>query len=265
LFERVISINGAPRSGTSWLGQIFNSNEDVKYKFQPFYSYLFRNSISLNATFEQMHRFFTELYNYNDWYLDQIKQIKSGLVPKFEIKNEYPSTLVFKNVRKHYILSKMLEVYENLKVVCIIRNPVDAMNSWYLSPSNFLREWDFEGEWEYAQSRNQFMPDEYYGFHKWKECNMLFLHLAEKYPHKVKVVKYKDLTENCLDVVSQIFIFCSLSVGEQTKKFIGKSQTVDIDNEYSVYKNRKSEIVLPQFIIDKIKLDLKGSILEQFV
>ena len=41
-FDRIISIHGVPRSGTSWLGQILDSSPKVRYKFQPLFSYAFK-------------------------------------------------------------------------------------------------------------------------------------------------------------------------------------------------------------------------------
>jgi len=39
MYKNIIGIIGAPRSGTSWTGQIFDSAPDVLYRMQPFYSW----------------------------------------------------------------------------------------------------------------------------------------------------------------------------------------------------------------------------------
>ena len=41
-----IGLHGVPRSGTSWLGNIFNSSPDLTYKHQPLYSYAFKNYLN---------------------------------------------------------------------------------------------------------------------------------------------------------------------------------------------------------------------------
>jgi hypothetical protein len=38
-----VAIFGCPRSGTSWLGQIFNSAPAVQYRYQPLFSYEFKD------------------------------------------------------------------------------------------------------------------------------------------------------------------------------------------------------------------------------
>ena len=265
MFERVIMINGVPRSGTSWLGEIINSNEDVKYKFQPFYSYIFRDISLEKASLEEIHRFFVELYNYNELYLDQILQRRKNIIPNFKNKEKNPSVLVFKSVRKHYVLSNILEKIENVKVICIVRNPIDSLKSW-ISTKMFSSNWIFENEWEYAQSMSQFLPSHYFGFHKWKEGAALFLYLSEKYPEKVMLVKYNELANNCIEKTSEIFRFCELEMKQQTIDFITESQNKDIKHENSVFKHRKNNYVeVTPKITDKIKNDLKGTVLEQFL
>ena len=69
----VAGIHGAPRSGTTWLGQLFNSHPAVKYCYQPFFSHAFRGRADLStipdmvATFmenggEEGRTFFTDVY-----------------------------------------------------------------------------------------------------------------------------------------------------------------------------------------------------------
>ena len=36
---------GVPRSGTSWFGELFNSSPRVAYRFQPLFSYAFKDAI----------------------------------------------------------------------------------------------------------------------------------------------------------------------------------------------------------------------------
>ncbi len=38
----IIGLHGAPRSGTTWIGQIFNSAPQVAFRFQPFFAHAFR-------------------------------------------------------------------------------------------------------------------------------------------------------------------------------------------------------------------------------
>ena len=41
-----IAIFSVPRSGSSWLGQIFNSHEDVSFRMQPLFSYSHKSALN---------------------------------------------------------------------------------------------------------------------------------------------------------------------------------------------------------------------------
>lgn len=51
-----IAIFGVPRSGTSWLGQLFNSSERVAYRYQPLFSYAFKGRLNENSTLDEIWR-----------------------------------------------------------------------------------------------------------------------------------------------------------------------------------------------------------------
>src|SRR5699024_5158560 len=167
--RQIISIHGAPRSGTSWLGQLFDSSSDVRYKFQPVFSYPFKNAVSLKSDRNDWMSFLHQLYNTNDIFLDQLDKKERGSYPVFQYKKNLPNTLVMKMVRYHYLIPRMLELLPNLKIIGIVRNPCAAMNSWRKAQREFLEEWDFDQEWYFGDVKNQFRPEEYYGFFKWKE------------------------------------------------------------------------------------------------
>ena len=59
--KNIIAIHGAPRSGTSWLGQLFNSSPQVAYRYQPFFSYAFRGRIDTGSDVASLRGFFADL------------------------------------------------------------------------------------------------------------------------------------------------------------------------------------------------------------
>ena len=48
--DSITYLAGVARSGTSWLGQIFDSSPEVRYSFQPLFSYEFKNRVNENVT-----------------------------------------------------------------------------------------------------------------------------------------------------------------------------------------------------------------------
>ena len=58
-----IAIFGAPRSGTTWLGQIFNSSVNTLYRYQPLFSYEFKNRLDENSSKHDINKFHSDLIN----------------------------------------------------------------------------------------------------------------------------------------------------------------------------------------------------------
>lgn len=266
--KSIISIHGVPRSGTTWLGQILNSSLDTRYKYQPLFSYAFKDAINVRSSKEQIEKFYADLYDAKDDFLDQVLQMEKGLCPKFR-KNESPNTLVTKMVRYHYMIPKLLDELDTIKVVVIIRNPLEVLYSWKAAPKEFLPGLDFDFEWRYAPNRNLFKPEEYFGFEKWKEFIILSLWAKEKYPENVMVIKYKDLISDTENLTRSLFDFCGLDVDDQTVEFLNTSRSRTDDDPYSVYRKEidltKWKGNLPADVVDTIYRETSGTVFEQFL
>ncbi|GAA0606463.1 hypothetical protein GCM10009001_24640 [Virgibacillus siamensis] len=269
-FKQIISIHGVPRSGTTWLGQILDSSPSVKYKFQPLFSYAFKDRINLQSTKQDILDFYHELYNSSDEFLDQSKQKETGIHPTFTEKANNPECLVTKMVRYHYIIPHLLADVDDIKFLFIVRHPCGSLKSWKKAPREFnSQKWDFQREWEYGQSKNGFRPEEYYGYHKWKEATKLFLTMKQLYGERVMLIKYEDLVENPIEKSKEIYDFCNLDLSNQTKNFIEKSTKITQEDVYSVFKGQKDvddwKNKLDGNIVNKVYQDLKNTELEQFL
>ncbi|MCT4623889.1 MAG: sulfotransferase [Schleiferiaceae bacterium] len=267
--KRLISIHGAPRSGTSWLGQIFDSAPETNYKFQPLFSLSFKDAVHVRSSVEEIEAYLSELYQREDDYLDANYQKDKGIYPVFE-KKLNPSVLVTKMVRYHYMAEPFLKLTIPSHLVFIIRNPCAVIDSWAkASEKEYLPEWNLEEHWYYAQGKNEFRPEEYYGFHRWKELSKMALTLKTHCPEKVHIVQYEELSANPLEQVEQMFAHCQLDMDEQTVNFINQSKSDLNEDYYSVFKANKNvhswKETLPQYIIDTIYSELKNTDLEQFL
>ena len=110
-FNNIISVHGVPRSGTSWLGQIFDSHPNVRYKFQPLYSDRFKDRINVRSTVNEINSFFNELYLTHDDFLDQTLKRRNKIYPSFSDKVRFPKYLVIKMVRYHYLIPYLFRHY----------------------------------------------------------------------------------------------------------------------------------------------------------
>lgn len=268
MFKHIISIHGVPRSGTSWLGQIFNSSANTRYKFQPLFSYAFKDIINVRSSKEEILDYYQKLYFTNDEFLDQMKLIDEGYYPIFNKKDKIPDTLVTKMVRYHYLIPKLLEEIENIKIIAIVRNPLAVLSSWKNAPKEFPPELDFEKEWRYAPNRNLFKPEEYFGYEKWKEAAKLFMWAKEMYSRNVMIIRYEKLVFSTERTTKEMFDFCNLEMDLQTIDFIKASKNKQDEDPYSVYKKdmnlEKWQKILPKDIIESVCKDIKGTEFEQF-
>src|SRR5690606_13455464 len=100
-----------------------------------------------------------------------------------------------------------------------------VLDSWRRAPREFRVDlgWDFAAEWRSAASKNEGRPENFFGFDKWKEAAETFLRLAERFPDRVRVVRYLDLLVACRPTVEGLFGFYGLPVEGQTIEFLAAS------------------------------------------
>ena len=265
-----IAIHSVPRSGSSWIGQIFNSSPDVAYRFQPLFSYAFKDYLNEDSSKKRIETFFRKIAESDDDFLLQKDKVLKGIYPLFK-KNPIYTHVVYKEVRYHNILANMLSEDDELKVIGIIRNPYAVINSFLQAPREFRRDlgWNELQEWRYAAKKNMNRAEEFYGYEKWKEVVLLFRELREKYPSRLYILYYDELLKDPLGSVGKIFSFCSLPLREQTIDFLYESRNIHMPDPYSVFKRRsidnrwKNE--LNPKIVQEISIDLKSSKLEEFI
>jgi hypothetical protein len=265
-----IAIHSVPRSGSSWTGQIFNSSPDVNFKFQPLFSYAFKDFLSPSSSLKDINTFFEKIAKSNDPFLLQQNKIDRGIYPVFQ-KNSLPTHIAYKEVRYHHILENMLKVNPDVIVIGIIRNPYAVINSFLNAPREFRKDlgWNELGEWQYANKKNLNRVEEFNGYQKWKEVMYLFKKLQKQYPDRFYLLKYDTLLTNTFEEVSNIFNFCTIPLVAQTKDFLDQSQNINHLDPTSVYKKKTADdewkTNLNPIIIDAISKDLKNNSLQEYL
>ena len=268
-YRRVIAIHGVPRSGTTWLGTIFDSHSDVAFRFQPLFAYRFKDRIKLESSADDIRTFLMELYAVNDdpFILHYGRGVEPHLL-NFR-KQESPSTLAFKEVRYHHLIGRFLDAVGELKVVGIVRNPCAAINSWLQAPREFKKEWQPSAEWRYAPSKNLGRIEEYNGFEKWKQATCAFLKLQQEYPERFHLIQYEQLVVDPMSVIEDAFSFVGLRMEKQVMEFIKMSQSRHSDDAYALFKcpsvRERWRSELDPLIAEEITKDLRGTALEKFL
>lgn len=270
IYLKKIAIHSVPRSGSSWIGQIFNSSPDVNFKFQPLFSYEFKDYLNEVSNQQEVDRFFQCISESQDDFLLQKDKVNAGIYPDF-MKNVNYTHIVYKEVRYHHILENMMQVHPNIIVIGIIRNPYAVINSFLNAPREFRKDfgWDELIEWQYAKSKNQERKEEFFGFEKWKEVASLFHKLKEQYPNRFYLINYSNFLKNTEQEVTSVFKFCDIKLSPQTLNFILESTQINKEDVYSVFKTRIKDDAwkktLNSFIVDVITKDLKRSSLKKYI
>ena len=264
--HRIVGIHGAPRSGTSWLGQLFNSHECVAYRFQPFFSHAFRGRVTAQSGPDAMRRFFDDLLDTDDAFVTQSGDAR--LARESPTFAKAPAThLAYKEVRFHDLMEPILESVPQARLIGIVRDPLQVIESWVGAPREFRHEWSIMSEWRTAQAKNAGLQENWYGFDRWKALARLFLDLERRYAERFMIVRYGDLVADTFDCMERIFSFSGLSSTPQTTQFIRDSTSRDDGDPYGVYRARKPamSVRLPDEIRTAILRDLAGSDLGRFV
>ena len=262
-----IAIFGVPRSGTTWLSQIFNSHPDVALRFQPLFSYGHKGRLTEHSSTEEIGAFFEEIL----YTQDAFAMMKSEMQKNYPIfqKTSQPTHIVFKETRYLHIIENLLTQCSEVKIVGMIRNPLAVLASWVSAPKEFNPEWDINSEWRGAPSKNQNRPEEFYGFDKWKESAGAFLRFRSQFPQQFLLVHYDELNRTPLDITKKIFDFCELTVCEQVEDFLRASKSKHDSDPYSVFRAKASDDrwqeVLPDEIVKRVVIELKHTPLNVFL
>lgn len=246
-----IAIFGCPRSGTTWLGQIFNSAPQVQFRYQPLFSYEFKDWFGQHGLSEQsLAQFRTALMAaQSEFVLQELRPAKTAA-----------THLVWKEVRYHQLMAGLLALQGLQHLVYIFRPPVEVLNSWYQAPKEFRAGQDIHREWLHAPSKNT-EPCEFNGFEKWKASMRMALELQERHPGKLLMLSYTQLCAAPLAVSQRLFAAVQLPLGGETRAFVQASTSHHEADAYSVFKSQRAPLTLPAEIVRQIAADAEAQAL----
>lgn len=265
----IVALHGAPRSGTTWLGQLFNSHPEVAFRYQPFFSHRFRERINTKSSAKKIRVFFDDLWRTQDDFVLQVGEAALSKEP-LQFKKGHPTHLVYKEVRFHHLLSTLLDRLPEVRGIGIIRDPRAVISSWSKAPREFDLAWDLEEEWRWAESKNRGLSENWYGFERWRELAEEFQRLEAERGSRFRIVAYRDLVEYTFEVIRDLLEFVGLQMSTQTKSFVLESTSRDDGDPYGVFRNKKELLgrwrrFLPPSISRRIEDEVAGSCLEKFL
>ena len=268
-----VFIFGPPRSGTSWLGQIFNSSPDTFYIYQ----LLYFNRNKFTPTPEFLDKNFHKLVSHSEMFKGSFIPSDPGNLQAegdtFRYLNfakaKDNSHTVLKHVRYHHLIEYFIKEH-NAKIIGLVRNPLATIDSWLRAPKEFKKGLNPLKEWYEAPTKNAYkLCYEYAGYLNWERIVRNYLKLKDMYPDNFKLVKYSDLLGEAEQNFKDMFNFCDLEFGESTTNFINNSHS-KTGGTYSVFRENKindhkwKETLMPE-IRDEIITLCKSSNLDMFL
>lgn len=235
MIEQVIWLTGMPRSGTTWVSQIFASHPDVRVKFCPLFSYSFKNLLDENASKEEWQGLFTKVFVTEDAFMDQEHLRGKGLVPEFS-KNPEPNALLIKSNRFHHLTEGILQKCPNVSFISIVRHPCAAIHSWISNPLEFPAGQDPQKQWRTGSCRKTDVG-EFWGFEDWKKVTSLHLRLAKEWRDRFLMERYDNFMKTPLEKARELFEKLGLDIPPSTREFIMASQNSHNSHRRSVYKD----------------------------
>lgn len=246
-----VALFGCPRSGTTWLGQIFNSAPPVQFRYQPLFSYEFKDWFGQHGLSEDSLAQFRKalMAAQSDFVLQDLRPAKTTA-----------THLVWKEVRYHQHMAGLLALRGLHHLVYIFRPPVEVLNSWYQAPKEFRAGQDIHREWLLAPAKNT-EPCEFNGFEKWKASMCMALALQQRHPGKLLMVSYEQLCADPLAVTQRLFAALNLPLGGETLAFLKASTSRHDADPYSVFKAQRAPLTLPTSIVQQITADAEAQAL----
>ena len=265
--QRVLWLGGVARSGTSWLGQIFNSHPAVRFRFQPLFAYEFKKRINEDSSADEYAEFLNELWDSDTEFLTQADKVRTGEYPQFEASGS-EQVLAFKENRYQSVIEPLLRRIDRAHFIGLIRHPCAVINSWSKNSREFPDGSILRDEWRFASCKNN-GPEDYFGFYRWKEVANLYLDLQEKWPDRALVIRFEELVRHRVEVCHRLFRLVGLELDDQTSAFLDQSGSQHSGSYYSVYKS--PDVVdcwqreLDPYITSEIHADLAGTRLARFL
>ena len=237
MINSVVLVAGVARSGTSWLGQIFDSSPDVAFRMEPLFSYGFKNIINLDSSKDEIQDFFNKVYQTDDDFIHQKENRKKGIYPTFN-KNKKLKFLVLKTTRHHHLLENYLKKIDHIEIISVVRHPCATISSWMNTDREFkLKGCVAENDWKTGECRKDGVG-EYWGFNDWLSVTNEHVELSNEHSN-FNILKYTDLIQNPEDTVKILFKNLSIQYVEQTAGFLEVCHSTHNDNPYFLPAQRK--------------------------
>ena len=127
-FKNSIFLAGVGRSGTTWVADIINCNNDHRYIHEPFHPYRVKEA----RNFQYIHYLRPE--NRETRYLEPAKAVLSGRIRNrwtdSDNKKIFARKRLIKDIRANLLLKWIHANFHGMPIILLFRHPCAVANSW---------------------------------------------------------------------------------------------------------------------------------------
>lgn len=230
---------GVPRSGTSWLGYLVSRHPDVEYRFQPIHANTFNPRVEIDSTRLDVYFFYARLLAAGDSYLldglaKDVTREKKPLLSRLLAK-----ALVFKETHDLNSIQRIVNLDSHSRLLVLIRDPIDVIESWINAPKEFNPEWRVEEEWMWARKKNSEYLGNHFGLNEWIKTTKQVVELSEKLPQQVRIIRYGQLRKSTEETMREVCAHFGIPSERLTFAAPASASPKSLLDEYSVSRPRK--------------------------
>jgi len=186
---------GAPRAGTSWLGQCLAEHPQVNFAKNKETNFFCYNNFKFAKNIPEFSKLKCQDWkSYKALFSDNQSQIKGEFSPSY-LYDEMAVELIKKT-------------YPNAKIIVSLRNPVETVYSYYCHiksldnwASSYLRSKTFDQTWE---EYNYFLPELGFFYKYFKRYFETFLR------ENIHVIIYDDIKKEPQKVIKELYKFLGI-------------------------------------------------------
>lgn len=272
-------LHSPPRSGSTWLQAVLQSHPSVITRFQPLFSYAFKNAITEQSTPEEWLSFCDAVCKSTDPFLNMQSEFhtRDNHVPEQFAKQYDPTRhthLVLKQVHHHQLIHTMMQLDPTLRAIFLVRDPRVTIHSMLQCSTEWNPSWNEENPdaWRSAVAKNV-APEHFYGFDAWKRTMDLFLQAERDFPGRVHFVQYEHLVDRdkTWHEMDRLLHFMNLPPSAAMMEHVSMSfRTKGCTNEHTVYRDpeqvrAKYSNAMNSRISQEIAHELQHTVYEQWM
>lgn len=268
MIEQPVFLLGMPRSGTTWLSQVFEAHHEVLVRLSPNFSYALKDRLTTDSDRKAWSEVLAEAVRSQDPFLTQDWRRDRGDMPVHDSKLK-PKHLVIKDTRYFEIYRAGMERLPKARCLFVVRHPCATLNSWGAS-AEFPAHARMAEEWREGRCRKEPAAGEYWGFTDWCRQARAFLALQAQDPERYRVFSFEEVVRAPAKNLASLFSFAGIELGEEVLEFVTRSHERHEGDGYSVFKNPQRVLehwrkTFPADIAETISVELAGTDLERYL